>query len=116
MRTASFESKANAPSQDRFLAQATTSRRPTAITAMPPTSRHPIGSAKIQAPTAICSPELEQFFPGQPEKLLKLLKTRKKLLKFTIEEGAELHCEPMAPQLRNERVFDWLETNMEPVG
>jgi hypothetical protein len=74
-------------------------------------------AAKIQAPTAICSPELEQFFPGQPEQLFKLLKTKKKkLLKFTIEEGADLHCEPMAPQLRNERVFDWLETNMQPVG
>ncbi len=73
-------------------------------------------AAKIQAPTAICSPELEQFFPGQPEKLAKMLKTKKQLLKFTIEEGAELHCEPMAPQLRNERVLNWLEDNMEPVG
>jgi dienelactone hydrolase len=73
-------------------------------------------AARIQAPTAICSPELEQFFPGQPEKLAQMLKTKKKLLKFTIEEGAELHCEPMAPQLRNERVFDWLEENLEPVG
>jgi hypothetical protein len=73
-------------------------------------------AAKIKAPTAICSPELERFFPGQPERLLKLLKTKKKLLKFTIEEGAEFHCEPLAPQLRNERVFDWLETHMQPVG
>ncbi len=73
-------------------------------------------AAKIKAPTAVCDPELEQFFPGQSERLFKLLKTKKKLLKFTIEEGAELHCEPMAPQLRNERVFDWLETNMQPVG
>lgn len=73
-------------------------------------------AAKIEAPTAICSPELEQFFPGQPERLLKLLKTKKELLKFTIEEGAEFHCEPLAPQLRNERVFDWLETHMQPVG
>jgi len=73
-------------------------------------------AAKIQAPTAICSPELEQFFPGQPEKLAKMLKTKKTLLRFTVEEGAELHCEPMAPQLRNERVLNWLEDNMEPVG
>jgi hypothetical protein len=33
-----------------------------------------------------------------------------------IGEGAEYHCEPMAPQLRNERVFDWLETHAQPVG
>ncbi|HVW48425.1 MAG TPA: alpha/beta fold hydrolase [Solirubrobacterales bacterium] len=73
-------------------------------------------AAKIEAPTAICSPELEQFFPGQSEQLLKLVRTPKKLLRFTVEEGAEWHCEPMAPQLRNERVFDWLEANMRPVG
>jgi hypothetical protein len=71
---------------------------------------------KITTPTAVCSPELEQFFPGQPERLYKWLPTPKKLLKFTVEEGAEWHCEPMAPQLRNERVFDWLETQMQPVG
>lgn len=73
-------------------------------------------AAKVEAPTAICSPELEQFFPGQPERLLRMLKAKKKLLRFTIEEGAEFHCEPLAPQLRNERVFDWLETHMQPVG
>ncbi len=73
-------------------------------------------AARIEAPTAICAPELEQYFPGQPEKLFKMLKTKKELLKFTIEEGAELHCEPMAPQLRNERVLNWLEDNMQPVG
>ncbi|MFT3866166.1 MAG: prolyl oligopeptidase family serine peptidase [Solirubrobacterales bacterium] len=73
-------------------------------------------AARITAPTAVCAPELEQFFPGQPERVFKWLKTSKKLLRFTIEEGAEWHCEPLAPQLRNERVFDWLETHMHPVG
>ncbi|MBM4266654.1 MAG: hypothetical protein FJ144_08595 [Deltaproteobacteria bacterium] len=33
---------------------------------------------------------------------------------FTAAEGAQFHCEPMAPQLRNERVFDWLERILEP--
>lgn len=73
-------------------------------------------AARIKAPTAVCAPELEQFFPGQQKKVYDWLKAPKKLLEFTIEEGAEWHCEPMAPQLRNERVLDWLETNMEPVG
>jgi Alpha/beta hydrolase family len=71
---------------------------------------------QITAPTAVCSPELEQFFPGQAETLHKWLSSPKKLLEFTIAEGAEWHCEPMAPQLRNERVFDWFETHMQPVG
>ncbi len=32
-------------------------------------------------------------------------------MEFTVAEGGELHCEPMAPQLRNERAFDWPETH-----
>jgi dienelactone hydrolase len=70
---------------------------------------------QITAPTAICSPELENFFPGQPETMHKWLGARSTLLNFTVAEGAEYHCEPMAPQLRNERVFDWLETNAKPI-
>jgi hypothetical protein len=67
---------------------------------------------RIEAPTAVCSPELEQFFPGQAEQLFRWLRPPKELLKFTIAEGAEWHCEPLAPQLRNERVFDWIETHL----
>lgn len=70
---------------------------------------------RITAPVAILSPELEQFFPGQAEILARWLEAPHKLIKFTIAEGGEYHCEPMAPQLRNERVFDWLETNLRPV-
>ena len=71
---------------------------------------------RITTPTAILSPELEQFFPGQPETLHGWLDAPSTLIRFTVAEGAEYHCEPMAPQLRNERVFDWLETHAEPVG
>ena len=70
----------------------------------------------ITAPVGNCSPELENFFPGQPETMHKWLGAQSTLLKFTVAEGAEYHCEPMAPQLRNERVFDWLETNAKPLG
>jgi dienelactone hydrolase len=66
---------------------------------------------RISAPIALCSPELENFFPGQPETMHSWIGKSSTLLKFTVAEGAEYHCEPMAPQLRNERVFDWLETN-----
>ena len=31
---------------------------------------------------------------------------------FTAAEGADGHCEPMAPTLRNARVFDWLEATL----
>jgi hypothetical protein len=70
---------------------------------------------RIDAPTASISPELEQFFPGQAQTLYDWLHGRKKLLEFTVAEGAQYHCEPMAPQLRNERVFDWLEGNARPL-
>ena len=72
-------------------------------------------ASRITAPVGILSPELEQFFPGQSETMAGWLKAPHRLIKFTVAEGAEYHCEPMAPQLRNERVFDWLETNLRPV-
>ena len=70
---------------------------------------------RVSTPTAILSPELEQFFPGQPQELRKWMKAPRTLIKFTVAEGGEYHCEPMAPQLRNERVFDWLETHASPI-
>ena len=70
---------------------------------------------RITLPTAITAPELEASFTGQQEKLHRWIGSSSTLLKFTVAEGAEYHCEPMAPQLRNERVFDWLETNAKPL-
>jgi hypothetical protein len=65
---------------------------------------------KITAPVAICAPQFESFFPGQSKQLHSWI-PGSTLLPFTVAEGAEYHCEPLAPQLRNERVFDWLEAN-----
>ncbi len=71
---------------------------------------------RISSPMAVLDPELEQFFPGQSQTLFDWLRTRHKaLLPFTVAEGAQFHCEPMAPQLHCERVFDWLEANARPV-
>jgi hypothetical protein len=72
-------------------------------------------ASRITTPTAILSPELEQFFPGQSQTMHKRIKPST-VIPFTVAEGAEYHCEPMAPQLRNERVFDWLETHARPSG
>jgi dienelactone hydrolase len=66
---------------------------------------------RITLPTAITAPELEASFTGQQTKVHRWLGSSSTLLPFTVAEGGEYHCEPMAPQLRNERVFDWLETN-----
>lgn len=63
---------------------------------------------QITAPTLVMQPELEQFFPGQPQQLYDLLTAPKTLVTFTVAEGAQFHCEPMAPQRRNQVLFDWL--------
>ncbi len=69
---------------------------------------------RIALPTAITAPQLEAFFTGQQDRLHRWIGANSTLLPFTVAEGAEYHCEPMAPQLRNERVFDWLETHARP--
>lgn len=68
------------------------------------------GLAKqIACPSLITDPEDEQFWPGQSRQLYEAIESPKKLLEFTREEGAGLHCEPMTPGMRNQRIFDWLD-------
>jgi dienelactone hydrolase len=64
---------------------------------------------KITSPTLVLDPEGEQFYPGGSQWAYDLLTCEKKLVKFTVAEGANLHCEPMAPQRRSEVIFDWLD-------
>jgi hypothetical protein len=65
---------------------------------------------RITCPTAVTSPEHEQFWPGQSRRLLDGLKCEKHELPFTEAEGASWHCEPVALSLRNQRIQDWLDT------
>jgi hypothetical protein len=67
---------------------------------------------QITAPTLVCSPQFEAFYPGQAEQLYGLLTAPKELVRFTVAEGAQFHCEPMAPLRRNEVVYDWLEATL----
>lgn len=67
---------------------------------------------RITAPTLVCSPRFESFYPGQAEKLYALLTAPKELVRFTVAEGAQFHCEPMAPLWRNAVVYDWLESTL----
>ena len=67
-------------------------------------------ASKITCPILITSPDDEQFWPGQSEELFELVTAPgKTLTRFTAEEGANWHCEPMAPQVRAQRIFDWLD-------
>jgi len=65
---------------------------------------------RITTPFLLTEPELEQFYPGQARTVYDgLTKVKeKKLVRFTSAEGAQYHCEPMAPHRRNEVILDWL--------
>jgi hypothetical protein len=72
------------------------------------------GVAKqIRCPMLITDPEGEQFWPGQSQILYNALPGPKTLVKFTAAEGADLHCEPKAPGLRAQRIFDWLDQTLK---
>jgi hypothetical protein len=68
-------------------------------------------AGQIECPILITDPEDEQFWPGQSQRLFDLVGSEvKELVAFTAAEGANWHCEALAPQLRGQRMFDWLET------
>jgi hypothetical protein len=72
---------------------------------------------QITAPMALTEPAQEASFPGQAKTVYGWLRTHPKtLIDFTVAQGAQLHCEPMAPTVRNDAVFDWVETNLRPVA
>lgn len=73
-------------------------------------------AARVECPTLIIDPEDEQFWPGQSSRLHDLLECPKTLLRFTAAEGANQHCEPMAPILRSHRVLDWLDETLGRMG
>ena len=64
---------------------------------------------EIRTPIMITDPEAEQFWPGQSRRLYDALPGPKMLVPFTKAEGADMHCEPMARSLLEQRMFDWLD-------
>ena len=67
---------------------------------------------KIRCPMLITDPEGEAFWPGQSQQLYDALNGPKTLVRFTAAEGGDLHCEPKAPGLRAQRIFDWLDATL----
>lgn len=65
--------------------------------------------AQITTPLFITDPEDEQFWPGQSKSLADRTGGEVELSRFTAAEGANFHCQPMARQLTDERMFDWLD-------
>lgn len=71
-------------------------------------------AASISTPLLITSPEDEQFWPGQSEKLASLVPGETEVVTFTAAEGANYHCQPLARLLTDQRMFDWLDSKIVP--
>ena len=66
-------------------------------------------ASNIRCPTLVLDAEKDDSFPGQPQKVYNALTCPKKYTLFTVDEGAEEHCQSGAPSLSNQRIFDWLD-------
>lgn len=64
---------------------------------------------QISCPTLVLEAEEDIFFKGQPEQLYDHLTCPKKLLRFTVAEGAGAHCQVGAHRLALGRIYDWLD-------
>jgi hypothetical protein len=62
----------------------------------------------ITTPLLILDPEDEQFFPGQSQELYDLLPGEKEIVRFTREQGANFHCQPLARGLTGHVMCDFL--------
>jgi pimeloyl-ACP methyl ester carboxylesterase len=67
---------------------------------------------KITCPMLVTAPANEAYWPGQSQELYDLLKGPKKLVPFSEESGADLHCEVKGTGLRDLRVFNWLDETL----
>ena len=66
---------------------------------------------QISVPTMITSNEGDEFFGRQSKEafgFLNLPAAKKEFLELTAAEGAQLHDQPIGPQVAQEHVFDWL--------
>jgi cephalosporin-C deacetylase-like acetyl esterase len=67
---------------------------------------------RVTAPTLVTHYQGDQLVvppAKQGPEVFKLLHGDKQYHRFTAAEGAQFHCAPMAPQTRNQVVYDWLD-------
>ncbi|MET9535436.1 alpha/beta fold hydrolase [Streptomyces sp. NPDC006649] len=65
---------------------------------------------RVTCPTLVLEAENDQFFAGQPQRVLAALTCPKELISFREEEGGGEHCHEGAVALWHQRAFDWLDT------
>jgi hypothetical protein len=68
--------------------------------------------SRIKTPFLVMNYELENFYPGGAQSLYNALRSPKSLVTMKTIDGAEYHDAPMAPQRRNQVVFDWLDKTL----
>ena len=66
--------------------------------------------ALVTTPYLVTDYQDDDFYDGQAQTLYDGIQGPKTYHKFT--DGARYHCGPMAPTLRNEVVFDWLDQTL----
>jgi hypothetical protein len=64
---------------------------------------------KIKWPTLVLEAKMDDAFSGGPQKAYNALRCPKKHILFTVEEGADGHCQMACLSLSNQRIFDWLD-------
>lgn len=70
-------------------------------------------AAAITTPLFVTDPDDEQFWPGQSQRLADASGGPTQLCRFSAAEGANFHCQPMARQLTDQRMFDWLDATLQ---
>jgi alpha-beta hydrolase superfamily lysophospholipase len=65
---------------------------------------------RITCPTLVLEAEQDQFFAGQPQRLMDELTCRRELIFFREDEGGGEHCHEGALALFHQRTFDWVDT------
>jgi hypothetical protein len=73
-------------------------------------------AAQIRTPLLITDPEDEQFWPGQSEQLANLLTAPHEIASFGVADGANFHCQPLAPRQTAHRMFGWLSGQLAARG
>ena len=67
---------------------------------------------RIRTPLLITAPDGEQFWPGQSDQLAGLVGGEHDVVRFTAADGADEHCQPLAPGLAQARMFSWLTAHL----
>jgi hypothetical protein len=70
---------------------------------------------RITTPLYVIDADGDQFFPGQPAELAALVPTATHA-RFTQADGASWHCQPLARELTEQRMLDWLDEQLGRTG